>query len=247
MLSELSPEQTIQNNVIGTQNVISAATRNNVEKVIFTSSDKAVNPTNVMGTSKLLGERLMSAANSNSASTIFASTRFGNVLGSNGSVVEIFRRQIAEGKKLTITDAEMTRFVMSTSEAVDLVISSAEIAVGGEVFITKMAAIKIVDLATAMLQDSDREKIDFATDIEIIGAKPGEKLYEELMTSEETRRAIELTDYFCVYPAFSRKARSDGEAYIDLVSRQVTKPYVSEDEPKMPIEDIKKLIRSLSG
>ena len=143
-------EQFIETNVVGIQNVISASKINNVEKVIFTSSDKAVNPTNVMGTSKLMGERLITAANSTKRGKgpIFASTRFGNVLGSSGSVVPIFHNQIINGGPVTITDKAMTRFIMSIGEAVRLVIDSSIKAHGGEVFITKMPVVRIPDLAT---------------------------------------------------------------------------------------------------
>ena len=118
ILSERSPDQCIQTNINGVDNVISAAKQNSVELAIFTSSDKAVNPTNVMGTSKLMGERLMTAANSHKKEKgpIFASTRFGNVLGSNGSVIPVFHKQIAQGGPVTLTHRDMTRFVMSIEE-----------------------------------------------------------------------------------------------------------------------------------
>ena len=140
VLCERSPEQAIRTNIEGVQNVIAASRANGVDRVIFTSSDKAVNPTNVMGTSKLMGERLMTAANSNQrdGGTIFVSTRFGNVLGSNGSVIPIFHNQIASGGPVTLTHEDMTRFVMSIEGSVHLVIDSAKQAKGGEVFITKM-------------------------------------------------------------------------------------------------------------
>ncbi|MBT4732583.1 polysaccharide biosynthesis protein, partial [Candidatus Woesearchaeota archaeon] len=152
ILCERSPEQAVQTNINGVQNIISAADMNNVEVVIFTSSDKAVNPTNVMGTTKLMGERLITAANSSKRENgpIFASTRFGNVLGSSGSVIPIFRNQISNGGPVTLTDRNMTRFVMSVEEAVELVLNSVIEAKGGEVFVTKMPVMRIKDLAVAM-------------------------------------------------------------------------------------------------
>jgi len=181
VLCEKSPEQAVQTNINGIQNIIAAANANNVETVIFTSSDKAVNPTNVMGTSKLMGERLMTAANSNKrdGGPIFASTRFGNVLGSSGSVVPIFHNQIAKGGAVTLTDKNMTRFVMSVQESVQLVLNSAKYAKGGEVFVTKMPVIRIEDLAIAMIEilapkyGRDPNEVN----IKEIGTKPGEKLY----------------------------------------------------------------------
>lgn len=242
ILCERSPEQAVQTNIHGVQNVIAAATENGVEKVIFTSSDKAVNPTNVMGTSKLMGERLMTAANSHKRGNgpIFASTRFGNVLGSRGSVIPIFHNQIAKGGPVTLTDPEMTRFVMSIEESVRLVIDSAELARGGEVFITKMPVVRIKDLAEAMVQ-ALAPRYGYGPDaIEttVLGTKPGEKLYEELMNDEETRRSIELPHYFAVLPAFRGIYHNIAYDYPDFVSNQVTNPYVSAREPAVSIPEI---------
>ena len=183
-LCEDSPNEAVLTNIAGVQNVIDAALINNVERVIFTSSDKAVNPTNVMGTSKLMGERLITAANENNlnAKTIFASTRFGNVLGSRGSVVPLFRKQIELGGPITLTDREMTRFIMTLEEAAALVLESVWVAKGGEVLITKMPVARIEDLAEVMAENlSPTNKVDIIE----IGTKPGEKLYEELMNDEE--------------------------------------------------------------
>ena len=237
----------MQTNILGVQNVISAATANGVQKVIFTSSDKAVNPTNVMGTSKLMGERLMTAANSNKRGQgpVFASTRFGNVLGSNGSVIPIFHGQIAKGGPITLTDREMSRFVMSIAESVRLVLDSAALARGGEVFITKMPTIRIIDLAKAMIEElapyygHDPSRIEITE----IGAKPGEKLYEELMNHEETRRSIELERYFAVLPAFRGIYNDIDYSYPDTVSSEVTNPYVSADEPPLPIAELRLFLR----
>lgn len=243
ILCERSPEQAVQTNIHGVQNVIAAATENKVERVIFTSSDKAVNPTNVMGTSKLMGERLMTAANSHKRGEgpIFSSTRFGNVLGSNGSVIPIFHNQIAKGGPVTLTDRDMTRFVMSIEEAVKLVIDSAEVAHGGEVFITKMPVVRIEDLAAAMIEILSPIYGYSPDDIktEVIGSKPGEKLYEELMSDEETRRSVELPDYFSVLPAFRGVYQNIAYDYADLVSTKVTNPYISAKEQCLSVEEIK--------
>ncbi len=243
ILCERSPYEAVQTNISGCQNVIHAADANNVEKVIFTSSDKAVNPTNVMGTSKLMGERLMTAANGSSkkSNTIYASTRFGNVLGSNGSVIPIFKQQIKNGGPVTLTDPEMTRFVMTVEESVRLVIDSSYQAKGGEVFITKMPVLKISDLAQVMIEllaeEYGRKPEDVK--IEIIGSKPGEKLYEELMSDEETRRAVELEQYFSVLPAFRGFHRDVDYKYDDVVNEVVDDPYVSSEADMMTQDDIK--------
>ena len=243
ILCERAPYEAVQTNIVGVNNIIHAAKVTNPELVLFTSSDKAVNPTNVMGTSKLMGERLMTAANASDREcrTIFASTRFGNVLGSNGSVIPIFRRQILAGGPVTLTDPDMTRFVMSIDEAVSLVIRSCMFARGGEVFITKMPVIRIEDLARVMIDELSasyaRRPADI--DINVIGAKPGEKLYEELMSDEETRRAVELEEFFSVLPAFRGIYGDIDYSYAGLLSSEVTNPYVSADETPMGHEELR--------
>ncbi len=247
ILCERSPEQALQTNIQGVQNIIAAANANSVEKVIFTSSDKAVNPTNVMGTSKLMGERLMTAANSNKKSSgpVFASTRFGNVLGSNGSVIPIFHNQVAMGGPVTLTHRDMTRFVMSIEESVKLVIDSAIFAKGGEVFITKMPVVRIEDLAKAMVEELAPNYGYLSEDIQIseIGTKPGEKLYEELMSPEETRRAVELQRYFSVLPAFRGIYHDIDYNYHDLVNDLVDNPYVSAEETPLNVREIRQLLK----
>ncbi len=203
---ENDPSEAIQTNIMGTQHVIDAALANGVSKVLLTSTDKAVNPTNVMGTSKLMCERLMTASNAHrrDGDPIFFSTRFGNVLGSSGSVIPVFQNQIANGGPLTVTDSLMTRFIMTLEDAVSLVIQTLSLARGGEVFVTKMPVIKIIDLAEVMVEDLAPKYNFDAKDIEIeqIGALAGEKLYEELLSHEETRRTVETKNFFAVLPAF---------------------------------------------
>ena len=239
ILCERAPFDAVQTNIMGVKNVIQAALANDVERVIFTSSDKAVNPTNVMGTSKLMGERLITAANSLKMNrrTIFSSTRFGNVLGSRGSVIPIFARQIENGGPVTLTDRRMTRFIMTLEESCRLVLSAAEKARGGEVFVTKMPVIRIEDLARVMIDELSASHEFPATKMPIteIGSKPGEKLYEELMSDEETRRTVELTEMFAVLPAFRSVYEDIAYNYEDLVNSNVTDPYVSSPENSMSL------------
>ena len=204
-LSEYNPFEAVQTNILGVKNVIQVAMRQGVEKVIFTSSDKAVNPTNVMGTTKLIGERLVTAANIASLRSHqrFSSVRFGNVMGSRGSVIPIFAEQIRQGGPITVTDANMTRFFMTNEEAVKLVLEAGVMSCGGEVFVTKMPVMRIVDLAQAMVTllapafAIDPQKIP----LRFIGGRPGEKLYEELLTAEEMSRALETERLFLILPA----------------------------------------------
>ncbi|RKY23888.1 MAG: hypothetical protein DRP79_08555 [Planctomycetota bacterium] len=201
---EYNPFEAVKTNIIGTQNVIDAAMHVRAQKVIFTSTDKAVNPCNTMGTSKLMAEKLMTAANQyrGSRRTIFATVRFGNVLGSRGSVVPHFMRQLREHRKITVTDPDMTRYVMSEAHAVDLVLKATELARGGEIFILKMPAIRVGDLAEVMVEDyaaANGLPVE-SIEVQTIGAQPGEKPFEGLMTSQERFRALELPGMFVVKP-----------------------------------------------
>ncbi len=247
VLCEQSPFEAVQTNIMGVQNLIAASLENRVEKVIFTSSDKAVNPTSVMGTSKLMGERLMTAANCNTftGGPVFASTRFGNVLGSRGSVIPVFKEQIQRGGPVTLTDPQMTRFIMSIQEAVRLVIESALLAKGGEVFITKMPVIRILDLAEVMIEELAPRYGHAPGDIKIqtIGVKPGEKMYEELMSAEETRRTWELEKYFVVFPAFRNSYQNIQYDYPQVVSKTVSAPYFSSREAPLSKEELRVFLK----
>ena len=243
ILCEQSPRDAIQTNIVGTQNIIDAALAGGVERVILTSSDKAVNPTNVMGTSKLMGERLMTAANALRRDTqpIFASTRFGNVLGSRGSVIPIFKRQIARGGPVTLTDRSMTRFIMTLEQAVRLVMESVFLARGGEVFVTKMPVVRIADLAEVMV-DELAPRLGYEPSevrIDVIGTKPGEKMYEELVNEEEIRRTIELEQYFVVTPAFKSVYKVVDYVYPEEFTGAVTRAYHSGNEPPMDREELR--------
>lgn len=201
-LCEYNPMDAVKTNVMGTQNIIDAAIVCEVEKVILISTDKAVNPANVMGATKLLAERLMISSNvySGRDGTQFSCVRFGNVLNSRGSVIPVFKKQINEGGPLTITDEGMTRFIMHIHEAAKLILTAGSISEGGEIFILKMPSVKVTDLAEAMLEyyapkyGYDVEDID----VEIIGKRVGEKLHEELMTPDEILYAEETKDLFII-------------------------------------------------
>lgn len=246
-LCEDAPEQALLTNIEGLKNVLNAADRAAVKTLIFASSDKAVNPTSVMGATKLLGERLVTQYNRGVADSVcqtrFSSTRFGNVLGSSGSVFEVFYNQIKNGGPVTLTSDRMTRFVMSAAEATSLLIESAIMARGGEVFITKMPTIRISDLASVMI-DALAPRFGFdPSKIEIreVGPRPSEKYYEELMSESEITRAYELENYFAVLPLNSeiKNSSSDDELIVGL-----DKPYNSSHEKPLEYEELRLLMQN---
>jgi UDP-N-acetylglucosamine 4,6-dehydratase/5-epimerase len=196
-LGEYNPFEVVQSNLVGLNNVIRASLDANIERLIFTSSDKAVNPTNVMGASKMMGERLVTAANEirGDRRTRFAAVRFGNVIGSRGSVLPIFVRCLMRGEPLPITDLAMTRYVMTIREAAELVIEAGARMKAGEVYVTKMRALRIVDLAHATA-----EVLGKRCELVSTGVRPGEKTYEELISRDEMTRTLELERLLVVLP-----------------------------------------------
>lgn len=242
-LCEHSPFEAVKVNVHGMENVIRASLAGGVKKVLFTSSDKAVNPTSVMGTTKLMGERLITAAQLLSSArrpTQFASTRFGNVVGSRGSVLPLFIQQIAKGGPLTLTHADMTRFMMTLDEAASLVIDSIHYASGGEIFITKMPVMRIVDVAEVLVEMMAPHFGHAVADIEtkIVGIRPGEKLYEELSTAEELARMWDCGRYFVVDPLNADPNR----IYPSEKPTRTDRVYISSTEPALGHESIRRFI-----
>lgn len=199
---EFNPFEAVKTNVIGTQNVIDACLQTEVEKMILVSTDKAVNPTNVMGATKLLAERLVSAVCNRKADscTKFGVVRFGNVLHSRGSVLEIWDEQIEKGKKIWVTDPNMTRFFMDVSQCVYLIFEAARYTEGGETFLLKMPSVRIGDLADVYLELKGCSKNNFA----LIGKRPGEKMHEELVFPEEGEGLLESDKFLLRLPVFSK-------------------------------------------
>ena len=206
--------ETVQTNVIGIQNIIEASIDNGVERVVDVSTDKAVDPFNLYGVTKACGEKLMIAANLLSDKTRFVCIRGGNVLGTTGSVVPLFKDQIRTQNSITITDPNMTRFIMRVEEAIHLVLHATEAAVGGEIYVMKMPAIKISDLAKVMIESLGRSD----TEVREIGIRPGEKLYEVLVSRYEIRRTIETDNYFIILPQIGIDHLSERYSQEDLTS-----------------------------
>ena len=232
-ICEYNPLDAIQTNVIGTQNAIEASIKTNVKKFVFISTDKAVSPLTTLGATKLLAERLTisSMAYRTSNIPILYSIRFGNVLASRGSVVELFLNQIKQGKPLTVTDKNMTRFTMTPDEAVNLILSTVKVAKGGEVFVLKMKVMKIGDLAEAMIDLYGNGK---KYEILETGIRQSEKIHEELITVEEVKRARELNNMYVV-PQYDS---NDYTKYPKLET-----PYSSDSVEPMKMDEIKTLLK----
>lgn len=194
---EFYPMEAVRTNVLGTENMLNAALACQVKKVITLSTDKAVYPINAMGISKAMMEKLMvaKARTTSEEKTIFSGTRYGNVMASRGSVIPLFIKQIREGLPLTVTDPNMTRFLMSLDDAVDLVLYAFSNARQGDIFVQKAPASTILDLAVAV-----RELFQADNEIKVIGTRHGEKLYETLLTREELAKAEDMGDYYRIVP-----------------------------------------------
>jgi UDP-N-acetylglucosamine 4,6-dehydratase (inverting) len=194
-ICEYNPIEAIKTNIDGAINVIDAAINNSVERVINISTDKAVQPVNLYGATKMVAEKLFVQANSYTGAkkTIFSCSRYGNVVGSSGSVMPLFREQKEKGE-ITITDENMTRFWITLDQGVDFVIKCTKEMKGGEIFVPKIPSMKIIDLAEAIAPNSVKK---------IIGARPGEKLHETLITAEESKHAKETDDCYIIEPEFS--------------------------------------------
>ena len=211
---EYNPMEFIKTNVIGSQNVINASIDAGVKRVVALSTDKASSPINLYGATKLTADKLFVAANNYSFSygTTFSVVRYGNVMGSRGSVIPLFQRIAAQGQPLPITDLRMTRFWISIESAVKFVVDSLEIMAGGELYVPKIPSMKITDLARAIAPDAKLEEI---------GMRPGEKLHEEMISADDSRRTIILDNRYVVTPVVAEwgyeppigSRMPDGQAY----------------------------------
>lgn len=215
-IAEYNPFECVRTNIHGAENVVNAAIRSGVKRVVALSTDKATNPINLYGASKLASDKIFVAANalSGQGGTRFAVVRYGNVVGSRGSVVPLFERLIGAGaKKLPITDPRMTRFLITLQHGVEVVLSSLHMMSGGEVFVPKIPSVRIIDLAEAMLPGA---KVD------VVGIRPGEKLHEILISADDARSTLELSDRYVIEPNFDYWERHN---YQDFSSKRVAESF----------------------
>jgi len=238
---EFHPIEALRTNVIGTENLLNAATVSGVKRVIVLSTDKAVYPINAMGMSKAMAEKVLVAKSrmQSSIDTVFCATRYGNVMASRGSVIPLFVSQLKEGKPLTVTDPSMTRFLMSLEDSVDLVLYAFEHGRQGDLFVQKAPASTVADLAQAL-----KELFRKDNPVQVIGTRHGEKLYESLISREEMVKAEDCGDYYRI-PADNRDLNyaqyfSVGE---ERISQQ--EDYTSHNTERLNVEQVKKLLLKL--
>ncbi len=223
---EAYPLEAVKTNILGSQNVCDAARASGVRTMVALSTDKAVKPVNAMGISKAMMEKIVCSQNQGPGGTVFCCVRYGNVMGSRGSVIPLFRRQIRAGEPVTVTVPEMTRFLMTLDHSVDLVLHAMLSAVGGEVFVRKAPGCTVQALAEAMC-------IRYAADganhpIRVTGTRPGEKIHEILVNEYEARRAEETSDYYTIFPEYGRSvsglSQPLGWEYTSENTRRLTTP-----------------------
>ncbi|MDK2945214.1 UDP-glucose 4-epimerase [Mesotoga sp. Brook.08.105.5.1] len=238
---EFFPLEAVKTNILGTENTLNAAIANGVKKVIVLSTDKAVYPINAMGMTKALMEKVMVAKSRTISEnkTVLCGTRYGNVMASRGSVIPLFIEQIKAGKPLTITNPNMTRFMMSLDDAVDLVLYAFRNGNQGDIFVQKAPAATIKTLAEALIDIFEAD-----SKIHIIGTRHGEKLYESLLTSEERLVAEDLGEYYRV-PADTRDLNYSKYFDKGQLTVENVEPYTSHNTDQLTVEGLKKLLLSL--
>jgi UDP-glucose 4-epimerase len=238
---EFYPMEAVRTNVLGTENMMNAATASGVKRVVVLSTDKAVYPINAMGISKAMMEKLMvaKARMQSEGETVFCATRYGNVMASRGSVIPLFISQLNEGKPLTVTDPNMTRFLMSLEDSVDLVLYAFKHAKQGDIFVQKAPASTVANLAQALKELFNKDNL-----VQVIGTRHGEKLYESLLSREEMAHAEDRGGYYRI-PADNRdlnysKYFSDGEEKISHLD-----DYTSHNTELLSVEQVKSLLKKL--
>lgn len=238
---EFYPMEAVNTNILGADNVMRAAVAAHVKRCVVLSTDKAVYPINAMGISKAMMEKLMVARSRvcSTGKTVLCATRYGNVMGSRGSVIPLFLEQLLSGKPLTITDPKMTRFLMTLDDSVDLVLHAFRHAVPGDIFVQKAAASTIGDLALAM-----KELLESDNEIKTIGTRHGEKLYETLLSREEMARAKDIGRYFCI-PSDTRDLNYSKYFVVGEANISSFEDYTSHNTERLNVAAIKKKLLNL--
>ena len=234
---EYNPFEAIKTNILGSENIINACLTHNVEKAVCISTDKAVSPLNIYGATKLLMEKLFVTANNylnkEKYRTKFFAVRYGNVLGSSGSVIPLFIEQIKSKKKISITDASMTRFSITMNEALDFILHATELGTGSEIFVPKLRAYSLLDVKEALFEMLEN------TGEEIIGIRPGEKINETLINSEEIRYSWEIDNMYMISNPEIMKTYPKAEKIKNM------KMYSSDSVDKIPKDQLKQLMKNL--
>ena len=238
---EYNPFEAIKTNIMGSQNVIDACLEEGVEKAVCIGTDKAVSPLNTYGATKLLMEKLFVTANNylnpKRHPTKFIAVRYGNVLGSSGSVIPKFIEQINENQKITITDPKMTRFSITMDEALDFILESAEIGLGSEVFVPKIRAYSIVDVKDALIELLGK------TEEEVVGIRPGEKLHEVLINSYEIENTWMVNDKYMIVNSLDKEIINKRKYDFDIVHVKNIKEFSSDNVERIVKDDLKKIIK----
>jgi len=235
-ICEENPWEAVLTNIYGTRNVIECAIENRVNKVVDISTDKAVDPFNFYGISKSCGEKLIIAANLESEETSFVCIRGGNVIGTSGSVIPLFKEQILKNNEITLTNREMSRYLFTLKDAIGLVFKATIHSVGGEIFVMKMPASKIIDVAEVMIEELGNKE----TKIKEIGIRPGEKIYEVLVSRYEVTRCVESGEYYIILP--SLRIRGIKEHYIGYSPMQMDE-FNSKNTRSMSRDEIKEVLK----
>ena len=236
---EENPWEAVKTNIIGTQNLIECSLENNVKKVIYISTDKAVDPLNLYGVTKAASEKLIIAANLKRVMTDFVCIRGGNVTGTKGSVIPLFKEQIQRLNEITLTDKTMTRFFMNLNNAIKLVLKAAKDSIGGEIFVMKTSALKIIDLADIMIKKLGNKN----TKINTIGIRPGEKLFEILISKYEAERTYNMGKYFIILPQI--KLEKTHKYYKKKKLSKITyEEYNSNNVPRLKEQKIEMFLRN---
>ncbi|HET8562757.1 MAG TPA: UDP-N-acetylglucosamine 4,6-dehydratase family protein [Candidatus Binatia bacterium] len=237
-LCEYHVWEAVQTNIVGAQNLIQAALEENVDKVVAVSTDKAVKPVNAMGMTKSIQEKLFTAANFQKTGkrTVFSCVRYGNVVGSRGSVIPLFKRQIESGGPVTLTDPRMTRFILTLPQAIDLVFQAIESGAGGETFVSKIPAALVRDIAEVMIESISPKK---EVSVQTVGIRPGEKIHEVLVSEAEAVRTIEDESTYVILPQIDlgdRRSAYRGQSFVKFSE------YTSDSAKRLNKDEIRSVL-----